>query len=241
MNYALVTGGSRGIGRAIALRLAKDGWKILVNYCRNSEAAEETLRMIEAEGGQGEILKMDVSNGEEVKAVMDQWYETHSEDKIDVLINNAGVRKDGLMVWMEDEDWHRVVDTTLDGFYHVTRRVVERMVRQRGGRIINMSSLSGVTGIAGQVNYSAAKAGLIGATKALSKELAGRKITVNAIAPGFIRTDMTSDLDEEELKKQIPARRLGEAEEVAALVGFLCSKEAAYITGQVIEIAGGMG
>jgi len=158
-----------------------------------------------------------------------------------VLVNNAGIRRDGLLVFMGEEEWHQVMQTTTEGFYYTTKHVLPSMLRARHGRIVNISSISGVSGLPGQTNYSAAKAAIIGATKALSKEVAARKVTVNAVAPGFIATDMTADLDEAELKKTIPAGRFGQPEEVAALVSFLCSDEAAYITGQVINIAGGMG
>ena len=241
MKYALVTGASRGIGRAIAERLAKDGYAVLINYHSNTEAAEATKAAIEANGGQAELLPFDVSDGNAIEAALTTWDAAHEGEHISVLVNNAGVRRDGLMVFMSEEDWHEVMRTTTEGFYHTTKHVLPAMVRARHGRVVNISSISGVSGLPGQVNYSAAKAALIGATKALSKEVAARKVTVNAVAPGFIATDMTADLDEAELKKTIPAGRFGKPEEVAALVSFLCSDEAAYITGQVIEIAGGIG
>ena len=239
--YALVTGASRGIGRAIAERLAKDGYTVLINYHSNTEAAEATKSAIEANGGQAELLPFDVSDGKSIEAALTAWDAAHEGEHISVLVNNAGIRKDGLLVFMGEEDWHEVIRTTTEGFYYTTKHVLPAMVRARNGRIVNISSISGVSGLPGQVNYSAAKAALIGATKALSKEVAARKVTVNAVAPGFIATDMTADLDEAELKKTIPAGRFGQPEEVAALVSFLCSDEAAYITGQVIEIAGGIG
>ncbi len=239
--YALVTGASRGIGRAIAERLAKDGYTVLINYHSNTEAAEATKSAIEANGGQAELLPFDVSDGKSIEAALTAWNAVHEGEHISVLVNNAGIRKDGLLVFMGEEDWHEVIRTTTEGFYYTTKHVLPAMVRARNGRIVNISSISGVSGLPGQVNYSAAKAALIGATKALSKEVAARKVTVNAVAPGFIATDMTADLDEAELKKTIPAGRFGQPEEVAALVSFLCSDEAAYITGQVIEIAGGIG
>ena len=241
MKYALVTGASRGIGRAIAERLAKDGYAVLINYHSNTEAAEATKAAIEANGGQAELLPFDVSDGKAIEAALTTWDAAHEGEHISVLVNNAGVRRDGLMVFMSEEDWLEVMRTTTEGFYHTTKHVLPAMVRARYGRIVNISSISGVSGLPGQVNYSAAKAALIGATKTLSKEVAARKVTVNAVAPGFIATDMTADLDEAELKKTIPAGRFGQPEEVAALVSFLCSDEAAYITGQVIEIAGGIG
>lgn len=240
MKYALVTGASRGIGRAIAERLAKDGYTVLINYHSNTEAAEAAKAVIEANGGQAELLPFDVSDGQAIEAALTAWDAAHEGEHISVLVNNAGIRRDGLMVFMSEDEWHEVIKTTTEGFYYTTKHVLPAMVRARNGRIVNISSVSGVSGLPGQVNYSAAKAAIIGATKALSKEVAARKVTVNAVAPGFIATDMTADLDEAELKKTIPAGRFGQPEEVAALVAFLCSDEAAYITGQVIEIAGGI-
>lgn len=240
-NYALVTGASRGIGRAIAIRLAKDGYTVLINYNTHLDAAQETLSAIEAEGGHAELLPFDVTDGKAIETALSQWDEAHPDEHISVLVNNAGIRKDGLMVFMTESDWHSVLHTTTEGFYYITHHVLGGMLRARYGRIVNVASISGVIGMPGQANYSAAKAALIGATKALSKEIASRKVTVNAVAPGFIATDMTADLDEDALKKTIPAGRFGQPEEVAALVSFLCSDEAAYITGQVINIAGGMG
>jgi len=241
MNYALITGASRGIGRAIAERLAKDGYTVIINYRSNTVAAEETKAAIEAAGGKAELLPFDVSDGKAIEAALTAWDAAHEGEHISVLINNAGIRKDGLLVFMNEDDWHHVMQTTTEGFYYTTHHVLSGMLRARKGRIVNIASVSGVSGLPGQANYSAAKAALIGATKALSKEVAARKVTVNAVAPGFIATDMTADLDEAELKKMIPAGRFGQPDEVAALVSFLCSDEAAYITGQVITIAGGMG
>ena len=239
--YALVTGASRGIGRAIAERLAKDGYTVLINYKSNQQAAIACQQAIEAAGGKAELLPFDVADGKAIEAALSAWDAAHEGEHISVLINNAGIRRDGLMVFMSEEDWHDVVKTTMEGFYYTTHHILSGMVRARHGRIVNISSISGVSGLPGQANYSAAKAALIGATKALSKEVAARKVTVNAVAPGFIATDMTADLDEAELRKTIPAGRFGQPEEVAALVSFLCSDEASYITGQVINIAGGMG
>ena len=241
MNYALITGASRGIGRAIAERLAKDGYTVIINYRSNTVAAEETKAAIEAAGGKAELLPFDVSDGKAIEAALTAWDAAHEGEHISVLINNAGIRKDGLLVFMNEDDWHHVMQTTTEGFYYTTHHVLSGMLRARKGRIVNIASVSGVSGLPGQANYSASKAALIGATKALSKEVAARKVTVNAVAPGFIATDMTADLDEAELKKMIPAGRFGQPDEVAALVSFLCSDEAAYITGQVITIAGGMG
>ena len=241
MNYALITGGSRGIGRAIAERLAQDGYTVIINYKSNEQAAQETKAAIEAAGGHAELLPFDVADGKATEAALTAWDVAHEGAHIAVLVNNAGIRRDGLLVFMGEEDWHDVMHTTTEGFYYATHHVLSGMLRARKGRIVNIASVSGVSGLPGQANYSAAKAALIGATKALSKEVAARKVTVNAVAPGFIATDMTADLDETELKKTIPAGRFGQPEEVAALVSFLCSDEAAYITGQVITIAGGLG
>lgn len=240
MNYALVTGASRGLGKAIAIRLAKDGFAVVINYQSNREAAEETLKQIQEDGGMGELLPFDVSDPKAIETALESWQNTHSEEYISVLVNNAGIRQDNLMVFMQEEQWSRVLDTTLNGFFYITRRLLKDMMTHRNGRIINMASLSGLKGLPGQANYSAAKAALIGATKALAQEVAARKVTVNAIAPGFIASDMTKELNEAELKKLIPLGRFGKPEEVAALTSFLASDESAYITGQVISINGGL-
>ena len=241
MKYILVTGGSRGIGRAICLKLVSLGIPMIINYNSNHQAASETKAAIEELGGQAELLPFDISDKSEVESAIDQWEESHPDDYISILVNNAGVRRDNVMFMMSDEDWHQVVDTTLNGFFFLTRRLLKHMMpRKRGGRIINIASLSGVKGLPGQTNYSAAKAALIGATKALAQEVAPRNITVNAIAPGFIETDMTKDLPEDDLKKLIPVGRFGKPDEVAALVAFLASEDAAYITGEVININGGL-
>ena len=241
MKYAFVTGGSRGIGRAVALKLAAQGWPVVINYRSNHEAAQTVMDEITAMGGKAELLPFDVADAASADAALDQWEQQHPDDYVAVLVNNAGIRRDGMMFMMGDDDWHRVIDTTLDGFFYITRRLLKHMMpRRRGGRIINMTSLSGLKGLPGQTNYSAAKAALIGATKALAQEVAARGVTVNAVAPGFIATDMTSDLNEAELTKMIPAGRFGKPEEVAALVAFLASDEAAYITGQAISINGGL-
>ena len=239
--YALITGASRGIGRAIAIELAKDGCSILLNYKSNHAAAQEAKRLIEAAGGEAELMPFDVSRPEAINAALDAWFAAHPDDYIDVLVNNAGIRRDGLFVFMSENDWHEVMSSSTEGFFYITQRVLSGMLYAHKGRIVNIGSISGVYGMSGQANYSAAKAAIIGATKALGKEMAARNITVNAVAPGFIRTEMTADLDEVELKKTIPAGRLGTPEEVAHLVSFLCSDEASYIIGQVISIAGGLG
>ena len=240
MKYALVTGASRGLGKAIAIRLAKDGFAVVINYQSNREAAEDTLRQVQEAGGQGELLPFDVSDPKAIETALESWQNAHSEEYISVLVNNAGIRLDNLMIFMQDEQWNRVLDTTLNGFFYITRRLLKDMMTHRNGRVINMASLSGLKGMPGQTNYSAAKAALIGATKALAQEVAARKVTVNAIAPGFIASDMTKELNEAELKKLIPLGRFGKPEEVAALTSFLASDEAAYITGQVISINGGL-
>lgn len=238
--YALVTGGSRGIGRAVAVRLAGEGIPVIVNYTSNQAKAEETVAVIASAGGTAELLRFDVSDTEAVDAALEGWEAAHPDDYIGILVNNAGIRQDSLMIFMQNAQWNSVLDTTLGGFFNVTRRVLKNMLTRRYGRIINISSLSGLKGLPGQSNYSAAKAGLIGATKALAQEVAPRKVTVNCVAPGFISTDMTADLDEKELRKMIPAGRFGKPEEVAALVAFLASEEAAYITGQTVSVNGGL-
>ena len=239
--FALVTGGSRGIGRAICVALARDtDYSIIINYRSGKEAAEETLRLVKEAGGDGELLAFDVSNLEEVQNQLDDWKKAHPESVVEVIVNNAGITRDGLLMWMEPKDWHDVVNTSLNGFYNVTSRLLSSMLRNRYGRIVNVVSVSGVKGTAGQVNYSAAKGAVVAATKALAQEVAKRKITVNAVAPGFIRSDMTAGLDEKELKKMIPVNRFGEPEEVADLVSFLVSEKAAYITGEIININGGI-
>ena len=240
MKYALITGASRGLGKAIALRLAKDGFSVIINYQSNQKAAEDTLKQVQEAGGQGELLPFDVSNAQAIEMALESWSASHPDDYISVLVNNAGIRQDNLMVFMQEEQWSRVLDTTLNGFFYITRRLLKDMMTHRNGRIINMASLSGLKGLPGQTNYSAAKAALIGATKALAQEVAARKVTVNAIAPGLIATDMTKELNEAELKKLIPLGRFGKPEEVAALASFLASDESAYITGQVISINGGL-
>lgn len=240
MKYALVTGGSRGLGRAICLRLSGQGYPVIINYKSNSDAAQETKRLIEEQGGQAELLQFDVSDKQQVEKAIDAWMEAHPEDYVAVLVNNAGIRRDNLMVFMQDDDWNSVLNTNLNSFFYITRRLLKGMMTKRWGRIINVASLSGLKGLAGQTNYSAAKAALIGATKALAQEVAPRKITVNAVAPGFIATDMTSELNEDELKKMIPVGRFGKPEEVAAAVAFLAQEDASYITGNVISINGGL-
>ncbi len=241
MKCVLVTGGSRGIGSAICKKLAIEAnYHILINYHSNKTAAEETLQEVQKLGATGEILGFDVSNFEEVQNTLTKWQESNPEAIVEAIVNNAGITKDGLFMWMTPEDWNGVVNTTVNGFFNVTQFFMQKMLRNKYGRIVNMVSVSGVKGTAGQTNYSAAKGAIVAATKALAQEVAKRNITVNAVAPGFIRTDMTSQLDEKELLKLIPVNRFGEAEEVADLVSFLISKKSSYITGEIININGGI-
>ncbi|MFT3904412.1 MAG: 3-oxoacyl-ACP reductase FabG [Niabella sp.] len=240
MNWALVTGGSRGIGKAICIKLASMGYSVLINYRGNKTAAAETLSEVQAVGAIGELLPFDVANREEVQRVLGGWIENNPDKTIEVLVNNAGIKDDVLMMWMKDEQWDNVLDTNLGGFFNVTRIVVNSMLRKRYGRIVNVVSLSGIKGLAGQTNYSAAKGGIIAATKALAQETAKRNITVNAVAPGFIKTDMTAEINEDEMKPLIPVNRFGTPGEVAYAVGFFVTKEASYITGQVLSVNGGL-
>ena len=240
MKYALVTGGSRGIGRAISVALAKDGYPVLINYLSNNQAAEETKKLVEEAGGKAELLPFDVADKDKSDAALDAWQDAHPDDYIAVLVNNAGIRNDAAMVFMDDDMWNNVIHTNLDSFFFVTRRVLKLMLTKRWGRIVNVASLSGLKGLAGQVNYSAAKGGMIAATKALAQEVAQRKVTVNAVAPGFIDTDMTAELPKDELVKLVPMRRFGTPDEVADAVAFLASDKASYITGNVISINGGL-
>jgi 3-oxoacyl-[acyl-carrier protein] reductase len=236
---ALITGASRGIGAAIARTLASQGHYVVINYRANEEAAKSVLSGIQEVGGSGELLQFDVRDSTAVSTGLQSLLD--KDLNIDVLVNNAGVSADGAFPTIGPSQWDDVIRTTLDGFYNVTRMLVMPMVRRRFGRIINISSLSGLVGNRGQVNYSAAKAGLIGATRSLAKEMAKRKITVNAVAPGLIDTDMVSELPIDELVQHIPMRRLGAPQEVADLVAFLASERASYITGQIVGIDGGLG
>ncbi len=240
MKYALVTGGSRGIGAAICKELARNGYPVLINYVSREDAAIEVKKEIENEGGIAEVLKFNVAEPKEIDSALDSWVATHPDDYIAVLVNNAGIRRDGLMMWMEDSDWYDVINIHLNGFFHATRKLITPMAKKKWGRVISVASLSGIKGMQGQTNYSAAKGGVIAATKALALEVAKRNVTVNAVAPGFVETDMTKELDQNTLRETIPAGRFGTAEEVADLVAFLASEKAAYITGQVIEINGGL-
>lgn len=241
MNCALVTGASRGLGKAIALQLAADHkLHILINYASNKQAAEETLTAIQNAGGSGELLPFNVQENETVNAVLDNWHKENEDKFISVLVNNAGITRDGLLMWMPEKDWDDVLNISLKGFYNVTRNVVNPMLRKRTGRIINIVSLSGLKGNAGQTNYAAAKGAIVAATKSLAFEVAKRKITVNAVAPGFIKSDMTEGLNEKELSKLVPMERFGTPEEVAHVVSFLASDKASYITGEIININGGI-
>lgn len=238
--YALVTGGSRGIGRAISLKLADMGFAVLVNYNSNATEADKTVEAIREKGGTAEALQFNVSSKEEINTKLSGWIDANKDKVIEVLVNNAGIRKDNLLMMMPEEEWHSVLQTNLDSFYYITKLVIPGMMFQRNGRIINVVSLSGIKGLPGQTNYSASKAGVIGATKALAQEIGRKGITVNAVAPGFIKTDMTEGIDEKQFRAIIPMQRFGEADEVAETVGFLASKGASYITGEVINVNGGL-
>jgi 3-oxoacyl-[acyl-carrier protein] reductase len=240
MKYALVTGGSRGIGKAICCKLAELNYPVLINYNKNKSEAENTLALILAAGFKGELLQFNVAERNNVKDILENWYEKHNDDVIEILVNNAGIRIDNLMVFMKDSEWDDVIRTNLDSFYNVTKPLLKNMILNKYGRIISIVSLSGIKGLSGQTNYSASKAGIIAATKSLAQEVGKKNITVNAIAPGFIATEMISNLNEKDLLKMIPLNRFGRTEEVANLVAFLASEKAAYITGEVISINGGL-
>ncbi|MCE5344958.1 MAG: 3-oxoacyl-ACP reductase FabG [Bacteroidales bacterium] len=240
MNYALVTGGSRGIGKCICLELSRQGYPIIINYLSDDKSANETRLLIESQGGVAELLKFDVSDVEAVDNALEKWLDEHPGKIIEVLINNAGIRKDNLMMFMQNSEWSSILDIHLTGFFNVTRRLLKDMLTNRYGRIVNIVSLSGIKGMPGQTNYSAAKAGIIGASKALAQEVGKRNVTVNCVAPGFISTDMIRDISENDFKKLIPLNRFGKPEEVADLVAFLVSGKASYITGEVISINGGL-
>jgi 3-oxoacyl-[acyl-carrier protein] reductase len=238
--YALVTGGSRGIGRAISLKLAGMGYAVLVNYQRNQTEADKTVALITENGGTAEALKFDVSNKDDIQAALGGWIENNKNKTIEVLVNNAGIRKDFLLMMMADNDWHDVLRTNLDSFYYITKLVIPGMMFNRYGRIVNVVSLSGIKGLPGQTNYSASKGGVIAASKALAQEIGRKGITVNCVAPGFIKTEMTEGIQESQFRTIIPVQRFGEADEVAEAVGFLASKGASYITGEVLNVNGGL-
>ncbi len=238
--YALVTGGSRGIGRVVCEKLAEMGYHIIINYNSNETAAQETAELVEQQGVTATLMQFDVANKEQVDATLVKWMEDNPDNIIEVLVNNAGFRKDALFMWMEQDLWEDVLNVNIAGFYNVTKPVFAKMLTNRYGRIVNVVSLSGIKGMPGQTNYSAAKAAVIGATKALAQEVGRAKITVNAVAPGFIKTDMTEGIEEKQYRSLIPLRRFGTSEEVADLVAFLASSKASYITGEVISINGGL-
>ncbi|NPA44128.1 MAG: 3-oxoacyl-[acyl-carrier-protein] reductase [Chlorobi bacterium] len=240
MKYALVTGGSRGIGKAICKQLAEDGFSVIINYRSNDEEANKTLSEIKEKGGNAELLKFDISNIDDIENALEKWADENEGSYIEVLVNNAGIRKDNLQVFMQNDEWNDVINTNLNSFFYVTRRLLKDMLVKKNGRIINIVSLSGLKGMPGQTNYSAAKAGVIGATKSLSQEIARKRVTANCVAPGFIKTDMIEELDEKQFRNIIPMRRFGKPEEVANVVSFLASEKSSYITGEVISVSGGI-
>jgi 3-oxoacyl-[acyl-carrier protein] reductase len=240
MRIALITGGSRGIGKAISIKLAGEGYYVLINFLSNRTEAERTLDIIISGGGDGELMQCDVSDPGMVKKVLDEWHGSNRGRFIEVLVNNAGLTRDNLMVFMSDSEWKDVIDTNQNSFFFVTRYLIQNMLLNKKGRIVNIVSLSGQKGLAGQVNYAASKGAVIAATKSLAMEVGKKNVTVNAVSPGFIRTEMTRDLDEKQLSAQIPLRRFGEPREVADVVSFLVSGGASYITGEIISVNGGM-
>lgn len=236
-NLALVTGGSRGIGKACALHLAQAGYNVVINYAGNEEAAKQTVSELEALGVKAEAVKFDISNHDEAQEAVAKIIEKYG--RIDVLVNNAGITRDGLFMRMSKENWDAVINTNLTGAFNVTQPVIKIMMKQRSGAIVNMASIVGIYGNAGQANYAAAKAGLIGFTKSLAKELASRNIRVNAVAPGFVQTDMTKSLDSAQISEHIPLKRLGDADDIAGAIKFL-AVDATYVTGQVLQVDGGL-
>jgi 3-oxoacyl-[acyl-carrier protein] reductase len=240
MKYALVTGGTRGIGRATCLKLAAMGYNLLINFLSNQDRADELLAEVRSIGVQAELLKFDIGDQPAVENSILGWIEKNPTCSIEILVNNAGVRADGLLMMMSNDEWNYVMNANVGGFYNVTRLIIREMVKKRYGRIVNIVSVAGMKGSAGQTHYSASKAAIIGATKALAQEVGKKNIMVNAIAPGYIRTEMIADLPENELKKTIPMNRFGDPEEVAELAGFLSSPQCSYLTGQIISINGGV-
>lgn len=240
MKYALVTGGSRGIGRGVSIKLAQEGYYVLINYRSNQEEAESTLNEIITNGGNGELLKFDVGNEEQVNEVLGEWTNNNPDKHIEVLVNNAGIIKDNLMVFMPTEDWDSVISTNLNSFFYVTKVLLQDMLLKKNGRIVNMVSLSGQKGQAGQVNYAASKGAIIAATKSLASEIGKKRVRVNAVAPGFIETEMTEHINQADAKRLIPLNRFGKVEEVAEVVAFLVSEKASYITGETISVNGGI-
>ena len=238
--YALVTGGSRGIGKAISIKLGEDGYYVLINYKANKVEAQKTLDIIKSNGGDGELMQFDISDPTQIQAVLEEWSEKNKDCYIEVLVNNAGLAKDNLLIFMSDDEWREVIDTNQNSFFFITRKVLMNMLLKKKGRIVNIVSLSGQKGQGGQVNYAASKGAIIAATKSLAMEVGKKNVTVNAVAPGFITTDMTLDLDEEQLKKLVPLNRFGKPEEVAEVVSFLISDRASYITGETISVNGGL-
>lgn len=238
--YALVTGGSRGIGKAISIKLGEDGYYVLVNYNTNEAEARKTLDTIKANGGDGELMQFDVSDPAQVQDVLEAWTEKNQDVYIEVLVNNAGVTKDNLLIFMTDDEWRDVINTNQNSFFFVTRKVLMNMLLKKKGRIVNIVSLSGQKGQPGQANYAASKGAVIAATKSLACEVGKKNVTVNAVAPGFITTDMTKEMDEDQLKKLVPLNRFGRPEEVAEVVSFLVSEKASYITGEIISVNGGL-
>ena len=241
MNAALITGGTGEIGKAIAMQLGKDsGFHLIINYSNNEERAQKVLEELKREDLSAELLKFNIQNAEETEATLNNYIEKNPSINIQVLVNNAGIVKDNLMLFMEKSEWSSVINLKTQGFFNVTKILLKPMLLQKYGRIVNIASLIGVRGAAGQANYAAANAAIIAATKSLSQEVARKNITVNAVAPGFIRSEMTKGLQEDEIKKIIPAGRLGEPEEIAHLVSFLASEKASYINGETITISGGL-